>query len=108
MGGDVDFRLVKGSPPVVNEPELTARLRATAEEYVGKENVVEMDIRMGAEDFAYYGQVMPACFYRLGTGNPNEPGTTSGLHRAEFDIDEDALAIGAGLMAYAALMELGV
>ena len=108
MGGDVDFRLVKGSPPVVNDPALTARLRAVAEEFVGKENVVEMDIRMGAEDFAYYGQVMPACFYRLGTGNPNEPGTTSGLHRAEFDIDEDALAIGAGLMAYAALMELGV
>jgi len=106
MGGDVDFNLVKGSPPVVNDPELTARLRAAAEDYVGKENVVEMDIRMGAEDFAYYGQVMPACFYRLGTGNPNKPGTTSGLHRAEFDIDEDALAIGAGLMVFSALQEL--
>ncbi|MCC6938464.1 MAG: amidohydrolase [Flavobacteriales bacterium] len=107
MGGEVDFRLVKGSPPVVNDPELTARLRAVAEEFVGKENVVEMDIRMGAEDFAYYGQVMPACFYRLGTGNSAKAGTTSGLHRAEFDIDEDALAIGAGVMAWSAIKELG-
>jgi len=82
-------------------------LRAVAEEFVGKENVVEMDIRMGAEDFAYYGQVMPACFYRLGTGNSAKAGTTSGLHRAEFDIDEDALAIGAGVMAWSAIKELG-
>lgn len=106
MGGDVDFRLVKGSPPVVNEPALTERLRATAEEYLGQENVVEMDIRMGAEDFAYYGQVMPACFYRLGTGNPTKPGTQSGLHTAAFDIDEDALAIGTGVMVWCALAEL--
>ena len=63
-------------------------------------------IRMGAEDFAYYTQVMPGCFYRLGTGEPSKAGTTAGLHRAEFDVDEDALAIGAGLMAYAALSEL--
>ena len=106
MGGDVDFRLVKGSPPVVNEPELTARMRSAAEDYLGKENVDEVDIRMGAEDFAHYGQVMPACFYRLGTGNANKAGTTTGLHRAEFDIDEDALAVGAGLMAFCALREL--
>ncbi len=106
MGAQLDFRIVKGSPVVKNDPELTARIRAKAEAYLGADQVVEMPIRMGAEDFAYYTQVMPGCFYRLGTGDPNKPGTTAGLHRSEFDVDEDALAIGAGLMAYAALSEL--
>lgn len=106
MGGDVDFNLVKGSPAVVNDPDLNERVRNAAVAYFGENNVVEMDIRMGAEDFAYYTQVMPGCFFRLGSGNPKKPGTTSGLHRAEFDIDEDALANGAGLMAWSALGEL--
>lgn len=107
MGGDVEFRLVKGSPVVKNDPALTARLRAVAVELVGAENVVEMDIRMGAEDFAYYTHVMPGCFFRLGTGNPAKPGTQSGLHTAAFDIDEDAMAVGAGMMVMGALRELG-
>jgi len=106
LGGDVDFTIVKGSPVVKNDPELTARIRAAAVEFIGEENIVDMDIRMGAEDFAYYTHVMPGCFFRVGTGNPAKPGTTSGLHRAEFDIDEDALAIGAGMMAWGALAEL--
>jgi amidohydrolase len=106
LGGDVEFRIVKGSPVVVNDPELTARIRAVAEDLLGPEKVVEMPIRMGAEDFAYYTQVMPGCFFRLGTGDPAKPGTTSGLHRAEFDVDEDALLIGAGLMALAAVREM--
>lgn len=106
MGGDLEFKLVKGSPVVKNDPELTARLRAVALDLVGAANVVDMEIRMGAEDFAHYTHVMPGCFYRLGTGNAAKPGTTSGLHRAEFDIDEDALAIGARMMAFGALAEL--
>jgi len=106
MGGDVEFNLVKGSPAVVCDLELTARMRAVAVDLVGAANVVDMDLRMGAEDFAYYTLVMPGAFVRLGTGNPAKPGTTSGLHRAEFDIDEDALAIGATMMACGALAEL--
>lgn len=105
-GGDVDFNLVKGSPAVVCDPALTARMRAAAVDYVGESNVVDMEIRMGAEDFAYYTLVMPGSFIRLGTGNAARPGTTSGLHRAEFDIDEDALAIGAGMMVWGAISEL--
>ncbi|MBV6405869.1 MAG: amidohydrolase [Flavobacteriales bacterium] len=105
-GASVDFRIVKGSPVVKNDPDLTARIRAAAVEFVGADNVIDMDIRMGAEDFAYYTHVMPGCFFRLGTGNPAKPGTQSGLHRAEMDIDEDALALGAGMMAWGALREL--
>lgn len=107
LGATVDFTVVKGSPVVKNDPALTARMRAAAVAYVGEANVVDMDIRMGAEDFAYYTHVMPGCFFRLGTGNPAKPGTQSGLHRAEMDIDEDALAIGAGMMAWGAINELG-
>lgn len=107
MDGNVDLRIVKGSPVVKNDPKLTERLRRVAEELVGAENVVEMPLRMGAEDFAYYTHVMPGCFYRLGTGNPGKPGTQSGLHTEAFDIDEDALRIGAGMMASGAIAELG-
>jgi amidohydrolase len=106
MGGTVDVRIVKGSPVVKNDPELTARMRAMAVNLVGMENVVDMDIRMGAEDFAYYTHVMPGCFFRLGTGNPAKPGTQSGLHTAAFDIDEDAMTLGAAMMAAGALAEL--
>lgn len=106
LGGELEFRIVKGSPVVHNDPELTTRMREAAEQFIGSDNVVEMPIRMGAEDFAYYTHVMPGCFFRLGTGNTSKPGTTSGLHRAEFDVDEDALVIGAGMMAYGALAEL--
>ncbi len=107
MKGECEFRLVKGSPVVKNDPALTDRLRAGAVELVGSENVVDMDIRMGAEDFAYYTHVMPGCFYRLGTGNAAKPGTQSGLHTAAFDIDEDAMLVGARMMVVGALQELG-
>jgi amidohydrolase len=61
---------------------------------------------MAAEDFAYYSQVTDACFYRLGTRNEAK-GITSSVHTPTFDIDENALAISTGLMAYIALKRLG-
>ena len=84
---------------------LTRRIRKAAEEYVGAENVVDIDITLGAEDFAYYSQLVPAAFYRLGTSNPSK-GITSYVHTPTFDIDEEALAIGPGLMAWMAIQEL--
>ena len=99
MNARCEIDIVVGYPFLKNDPILTESLRIAASEYLGNENVVPLDIRMGAEDFAYYSQVMPSAFYRLGTKNPN--GT--GLHSPTFDIDENALEIGAGLMAYLAL-----
>ncbi len=107
FGAELEIEIRKGSPPLVNDADLTERFRQHAIEFLGKENVLECDQRMGAEDFAWYSQVMPACFYRLGTGDRSQPNTTTGLHRSEFDIDENALEIGAGLMAWAAVRELG-
>jgi amidohydrolase len=90
----------------VNEEKLTANVRAYAEEYLGKENVEDLDIWMAAEDFAYYSQVGDACFYRLGTRN-EERGITSSVHTPTFDVDENSLQISTGLMAYIALKQLG-
>ena len=106
MGGSCDFNIVKGYPFLVNEEKLTARARAYAEDYLGKENVEDLDLWMAAEDFAYYSQVADACFYRLGTRN-EQKGITSSVHTPTFDIDENALAISTGLMAYLTLKQLG-
>ena len=106
MGGSCDFNIMVGYPTLYNDEALTQRSQAAAREYLGPENVVDLPVRMTAEDFAYYSQEMPACFYRLGTGNPAK-GITSPVHTPTFDIDEDALAIGSGLMAWVALRELG-
>jgi amidohydrolase len=105
MGGKCDFRIDKGYPALFNEAKITARTKKRAIEYLGPENVVDLSIRMTAEDFAYYSHELPGCFYRLGTGNPAR-GITSPVHTDTFDIDEDALQIGAGLMAWLAVHEL--
>ncbi len=105
MGGSCEVVISKGYPYLENNPMLTRRIRKAAEEYVGSENVVDLDITLGAEDFAYYSQLVPAAFYRLGTNNPAK-GITSYVHSPTFDIDEDALTIGPGLMAWMALQEL--
>ncbi|EKB50838.1 M20 metallopeptidase family protein [Cecembia lonarensis] len=105
MGGEVDFEVRKGYPFLKNAEDLTARAQHAAVDYLGHENVVDLDIWMAAEDFSYYTQEIDGCFYRLGTRNEAK-GIVSGVHTPTFDIDEDALEIGAGLMAYIALNEL--
>jgi len=107
MGGKCEVEISRGYPYLENNPELTRRIKQAAVEYVGKDNVVDIDITLGAEDFAYYSQVVPASFYRLGTRNEAK-GLTSYVHTPTFDIDEDALAIGPGLMAWMAVKELEV
>jgi amidohydrolase len=105
MGATCHLEIRKGYPPLVNDPETTRFARQWAEEYMGADKVVDLDIRMGAEDFAYFSQEMPATFYRLGTGG-KDGRPYPGLHTPDFDIDEDALAIGSGLMAWLTLRQL--
>jgi amidohydrolase len=105
MGGKCEVEISHGYPYLENNPELTRRIKNAAEEYVGKENVLDLDVTMGSEDFAYYSHVIPASFYRLGTRNEAK-GITSYVHTPTFDIDEDALTIGPGLMAWLAISEL--
>ncbi len=105
MGAVCELEIRRGYPYLENEPALTARTRAAAEEYLGPENVVELDQWMAAEDFAYFSQAAPACFYRLGTRAPDGRFAAS-VHTPTFDIDEAALAVGPGLMAWLAVREL--
>ena len=106
MGGKVDFNIVKGYPYLVNEEKLTANVKQYAIDYLGAQNVLDLDIWMAAEDFAYFSQATDACFYRLGTRNEAR-GITSSVHTPNFDIDENALNLSTGLMAFLAIKQLG-
>lgn len=106
MGATCDFKIIRGFPFLINEPKLTAEIKTLASEYLGEENVLDEDIWMAAEDFAYYSQAADSCFYLCGVGNSSK-GITSTLHSPTFNIDEDALQVSAGLMAYLALKRLG-
>ncbi|HVA99116.1 MAG TPA: amidohydrolase [Bacteroidia bacterium] len=105
MNGFCDVNIMKGYPFLVNDETLTGKAQHWAELFLGKENVEELPMRMTAEDFAFYSQKIPACFYRLGTGNKSK-NIISGVHTPTFDIDEKALEIGMGLMAWMAINEL--
>jgi amidohydrolase len=105
MGGECEFNVIKGYPFLTNEEKTTACFKNSAIEYLGKENVVDLGLRMTAEDFAYYSQIAATCFYRLGVKN-EEKKIVSNLHTSTFNIDENALKIGAGLMAYSAIKQL--
>jgi amidohydrolase len=99
MGGEIDVHIDKGYPAVVNNEGLNISVKNAASEFLGSENVEETELRMGAEDFGYYAQQIPACFYRVGVMN-KEKGITSGVHTPTFNIDENAIEVGMGLMAW--------
>ncbi len=105
MGGRCHVDIQVGYPYLENDPRLTQLARNSAEAYLGAENIEELPLWMGAEDFSFYSQEMPACFYRLGTRNESK-GITSMVHTSTFDIDEEALEIGCGLMAWIGLKAL--
>lgn len=99
MGGELDLLIDVGYPSVYNNEALHEIALARASEYMGPENVGETEKRMGAEDFGYYSQLIPGCFYRLGVMNEAQ-GITSGVHTPTFNIDESAIEIGMGMMAF--------
>ncbi|MFT4736325.1 MAG: amidohydrolase [Cyclobacteriaceae bacterium] len=105
FGAACEVTIVKGYPFLVNDPEVTAAKVSAAKAYLGEENVVELDLWMASEDFAFYSQTTPASFYRLGTRN-EEKGITAGVHTANFNIDESAMKIGVGLMSWLAIEAL--
>lgn len=99
MGAEVDLHIDVGYPTVDNDPALTAHAWAQAETYMGREQVSETEMRMGAEDFGYYTQVIPGCFYRLGVRN-EEKDIVHNVHTPRFNIDERAIETGMGMMAW--------
>lgn len=105
FGGTCDVEVEHGYPFLKNDETVTNNAFELSKQYLGNENVEEMPARMTAEDFSYYSQIVPACFYRLGTGNIAK-GITSPIHTPTFDVDENCLKIGSGLMAWLAVNEL--
>jgi amidohydrolase len=99
MGAEIDVLVDVGYPVVINDEILYPVARKKAEEFIGKENVQETEVRMGSEDFGYYTQEIPGCFYRIGVMNVAK-GITSGVHTPTFNIDESAIEKGMGMMAW--------
>ena len=101
-GGDAEVNITRGYPVLENHPELTHLCGQALQNLLGKDNTHQLDLRMTAEDFAFYGHHIPAFFFRLGTGNESR-GIVHPVHSPRFDIDEEALAVGAASMAAIAL-----
>ena len=102
MGAEVDIKVDVGYPFVFNNEKLSEEARLIAEKYAGKENVFETELRMGAEDFAFYSHLIPGCFFRLGAGNKSK-GISSNVHTSIFNVDESAIENGIGMMAWIAV-----
>ena len=105
MGGDCEVRIEKGYPFLVNDTDLTERAKKAAITFLGEKQVFDLEMRMTAEDFAFYTQKVPGSFYRLGVGSV-EKDEIMNLHSSSFNADERSLEIGMGLMAFLALEEL--
>ena len=105
MGGSCEVRISHGYPFLHNDEQLTQMIRAASIEYLGENNVVDLEARMTAEDFAYFARELPSCFYRLGIRNESK-GIISNLHTPTFDVDESCLETGMGLMAWLAVSAL--
>ncbi len=101
MGATCEVEIKSGYPSLVNHEETTRKAQMMAAEFLGKENVEELELRMTAEDFAYFSQQMPSTFYRLGIMDA-EGICTSPLHSPTFNVDEGALKTSIGTMAYIA------
>ena len=98
-GAEIDFRVDIGYPTVDNEPIITEAAWKLADTYMGASNVEETEKRMGAEDFGYYSQVIPGCFFRLGVRNESK-GIIHNVHTPHFNIEEEAIENGVGMMAW--------
>lgn len=101
-GATATIDIPRGYPSLFNNPQLTEKAEALAVEFLGSEKVKTLNLRMTADDFAFYSHAVPGCYFRLGTNRNNEEFTTS-VHNARFDIDEEALKTGVGLMTWLAM-----
>ena len=99
MGAELDLHIDIGYPSVFNNEALNEKARTLSEEFLGSENVETTEMRMGAEDFGFYTQQIPGCFFRLGSGNAKK-GINAGEHTPNFNIDEGAIEVGMGMMAW--------
>ncbi len=99
MGGSCEIEIRHGYPVLHNDEEITAFAKKKAVDFLGASRVEDMDIRMTAEDFAWFTQAVPGMMYRLGVKEPGQENIFN-LHTPGFRADETALETGIGLMVY--------
>jgi len=98
---------IQGFANVYNDPLLTDQVKVWMTEFMGPENVVDLDYWMAGEDFGEFTRDIPGCYYRVGSGN-RQKSQNHPLHHPNFDVDEEPLFLTASpLMAYIALKQLG-
>ncbi len=96
MGVEVDIDLRDGYAATINDEAMTQLMRASAEKLLGSENVhASKNPSMGTEDFAYFSQVAPGCYYSFGVSDPAKSNVP--LHNPRYTVDPDALPYGAAL-----------
>jgi amidohydrolase len=100
MGGSYELHYISENPAVINDADVVAVVDRVASEMLGNENIEEATMKMGAEDFSFLSEKYPSCFICLGV---QVPGPLRFLHTATFDANEEALPIGAALLASSAL-----
>ena len=105
FNGSCEVFIDRGYPYLLNDDKLTAKIKNYAIDYLGSANVFDIDLRMTAEDFAYYSHTIPSCFYRLGVKD-NSKNEILNLHTSSFDVDESCMETGMGFMAWVAVNEL--
>lgn len=103
-GARLNLTIVKGYPYLENNPDVTETLKQSAQEILGAENVIDLPIRLTAEDFSFYSQEFPACFFRMGVRN-EEQGIVNGVHHPKFDIDPHGLIAGMQVMCLPAFLD---
>lgn len=102
-GARAEVEISRGYPFLTNHPELTKNFIDKATSWLGEENIdPELPLRMSSEDFSYYGQLIPSCFFRIGVRN-EEMGIVHSVHNSKFDIDHEALKTGMKMMVLACL-----
>ncbi|MDH3626207.1 MAG: M20 family metallopeptidase [Acidobacteriota bacterium] len=101
-GCELDYELLPGYPPVVNNADAVAKARRVAIEAFGESAVIEHAPMAAAEDFSYFLNERPGAFIFIGARN-QERGITAAHHSPNFDIDEAALPIGTELLTKIAL-----
>jgi amidohydrolase len=102
MGGSIDLEIRNGYPTLINDAKITEQSKSLAIDLLGKEKVIDMDIRMTAEDFAWFSQKYPAMLYRLGV-KVNSSEKVYPLHTSKFSADESAISCGISLMTWLSL-----
>ena len=103
---EIDVELTPGYPVLVNHEAAAALVETAGVQVLGAENVEEMPLSMGAEDFSYMVEKRPGALFRVGISNP-EKGFVHGLHSDLFDLDEDAMPVGVSVYAQAVVEFLG-